>query len=215
MSTVYCIVGSDLCLSGEAWAGWAQAFASAIAIFAAGAIATRQARRQYEDARSLQEDIRWRKDLAVAEALLEVAAEGSFALGYVKHRLGDLNALHRVAGGEYFDIGLIDQAISALQAIPLHEAPAPSMVTNLIALQANLREVKLEVDNALHRYSKMPESDNWEVFFKFVARAYETALLCERDFRQAVGYIERRELPIKPPPPPESPLVASVVVNKH
>lgn len=50
MAAVYCLLDSQLCISAEAWAGWAQAFGAVVAILVAFSIGRRDHRQRLRDA---------------------------------------------------------------------------------------------------------------------------------------------------------------------
>ena len=178
---LYCIVGTDLCLSAEAWAAWAQAVASVGAIYAAGRIATNQAQKQFHGARLLQQEQRQAEFRIVAEVASQIARNAARAIAHAQDQLRDINGLHRVSGGEYFDRSGLQLVADAIGAVPLHDLKSRKMVTSFMELGSSARQALRLCDEALAQYRDRPGYVNFDPFFQAMQQLKDSVARSSHD----------------------------------
>ena len=128
-----------------ALAAWVQAVAIIVAIagtWLAGWLLQRTERRME------------RRTLAKAVSEIAIAAEE--LVRRVIGELPDRQAVSAIATGEKpFDIRAIDELEAAIAAIQLHNLSTPELVRDVIALLANIRQLREQLANAITMHHRM------------------------------------------------------------
>jgi hypothetical protein len=165
--------------------GWVQGVGSILAILAAGYIATSQAKRQFEDARRLQQMDRAHQAYRVAKATAVIASRISDSLMHLIREIGwDRTKFHELSRKRTpIDRIHLAELSADLDAIPLHEVHSARLVEELLFMRTAVRQTGEKIDLALQEHERM---DAWQFlrFFDMLDDAHlkiaQSALLIER-----------------------------------
>ncbi|ANH73549.1 hypothetical protein ACS15_3274 [Ralstonia insidiosa] len=92
----------------------------------------------------------------MAKAVSEIAIAAEELVRRVIGELPDRQAVSAIATGEKpFDIRAIDELEAAIAAIQLHNLSTPELVRDVIALLANIRQLREQLANAITTHHRM------------------------------------------------------------
>jgi len=168
-------------------AGWVQAVGSIAAIFVAGQIASWQVKKQFEDARTLEQLSRLTSEMRMLEGLEQII---DFAnrrvLRVVRAFEWDRDTFCSIASGErHFDRNILLEVQSETAAIALHEVPNARVIAALINHRSCLRQLHDQLERGLQSYRNL-DATRFAQLFNMLDDGHKKLCMAEVEITEAL-----------------------------
>lgn len=175
--------------------GWAQAIGAVAAIFASGAVATWQSRRQFEDARRLDSLTRSAGEIKMIEAIAGIVDVGNIrTYRLIRNFAWDRETVHELAENRYrYDMKAVKFVHEEYSAIALTEIPNANIIAEVIRLRSITRQLDESIDRALDNHRQI-NGQGFDNFFNMLDDAHRQMCIAQLSIERELARLKKMQL---------------------